>query len=652
MLAILPSPTAEPRAEGPRLGARVLLLSTLFIFLGAFWGVHSSLITHAGNIAVAVPPIPAVATLALLLAVGPVLRRVTPALVPSPSEMLLLYAMTCVGVQMCSVGVIRHLMPALTVAGYFAEPGNGLAELRSHVPAWALPQGAETIRGMYEGLEGGSIPWVDWAGPLAFWSLFMLVINVTTLGAAWVMRPQWTHREKLTYPLVDLALRVTTSAPGTGQPRLLRDPIMWIGFGVAAIHNILNIVHAFNPQSPCLGNVLELGALFTERPISGLAPLTFYHRPELIGLGYLVPVDMGLTVWVSHLLLRIIRVAALMAGNDNPALPYPEEQSVGAYVALAAILVFMARGHLRSLLGSALWGGWRADRLAVIAVTGGFAATVAMAMALGIRFGWALLFLAMIYAIAFVHARIRAEAGTPVMSVFPWKRHDVFIASLGGRLLGGAAPANLAGLSMLGWLGRGHFPELMSFQLEDLEMAERAGIRLRRMTSGLVVALLLGMIAAYWWHLHAYYSYGANVLEGGTTEGGYRVRVQREILAGAARQLLSPTSPDWTLCRAIGVGAVVVTVMHALRAWLLRFPLSPLGYAMTAAYGYLLWGPFLVASVAKIITLKLGGARLYRRIEPAFLGLALGQFMTAGVLWGLLATAGPDMWRYYHVTFD
>jgi len=457
MCAVLQSRPPEPRAESPGLGARVVLLSAVFIFLGAFWGVHSSLITYAGNIAVAVPPIPAIAMLALLLAVGPALRRIAPALVPSRSEMLLLYAMACIGVQMCSVGVIRHLMPALTVAGYFAEPGNGLAELRSHVPAWAVPQGAETIRGMYEGLEGGAIPWGDWAGPLVFWSLFMLVIFVTTLCAAWAMRPQWTHREKLTYPLVDLALRVTSSAPEAGRPGLLRDPVMWAGFAVGALHNALNILHAFNPQTPCLGNVLELGSLFTERPMSGLAPLTFYHRPELIGLGYLVPVDVGLTVWVSHLALRATRVLALMAGNDNPALPYPDEQSVGAYVALAAILVFMARGHLRHLLLSAVRGGWGADRLAVLGIIGGFAATVAMVMAVGMKLGWALLFIAMVYAIAFVHARIRAEAGTPVMSVFPWKRHDVFIASLGGKLLGSGAPANLAGLSMLGWLGRGHF---------------------------------------------------------------------------------------------------------------------------------------------------------------------------------------------------
>ena len=630
----------------------VVVLAALFIFLGAFWGVHSSLITYAGNIAVAVPPIPAIAMLALLLVANPVLRRVAPAIVPSRSEMLLLYAMACVGVQMCSVGVIRHLMPAPTVAGYFAEPGNGLAELRSHVPAWAMPQGTETIRGMYEGIEGASVPWSDWAGPLTFWSLFMLVIFLTTLCAAWAMRPQWTHREKLTYPLVDVVLRVTSSASGAGRPTLLRDPVMWIGFGVAALHNVLNILHAFNPQTPCLGSVLELGALFTERPMSGLAPLIFYHRPELIGLGYLVPVDVGLTVWVSHLLLRLTRVAALMGGNDNPALPYPDEQSVGAYVALAAILVFMARGHLRRLFRSAICGGWGAHRISVLGVIGGFAGTVAMAMALGMKLGWALLFVSMVYAIAFVHARIRAETGTPVMSVFPWKRHDVFVASLGGRLLGRRAPANLAALSMLGWLGRGHFPELMSFQLEDLEMAERAGIRLRRMASGLLVALLFGMIAAYWWHLKAYYGYGANVLEGGTTEGGYRVHVQHEIFLGAARQLLSPTAPDPARCTAIGVGGVIVTVMHALRVWLVRFPLSPLGYAMTAAYGYLLWGPFLVASVAKITTLKLGGARLYQRVEPAFLGLALGQFMTAGVLWGLLATIGPDMWQYYHVTFD
>jgi hypothetical protein len=258
----------------------------------------------------------------------------------------------------------------------------------------------------------------------------------------------------------------------------------------------------------------------------------------------------------------------------------------------------------------------------------------------------------MIYAVAFVHARIRAETGTAVMSVFPWKQHEVFVTALGGHALMSGSRRSLTALTMLGWLGRGHFPELMSYQLDDLELCRRARLAPRQMAGALIFALAVGLLAAYWTHLRSYYEFGANVLEGGTTAGGYRVRVQTAIYERSARMMLNPAGPDVTLCKAVGFGGLVVAALHGLRAALLRFPLSPLGYAMSAAYGYLLWGPFLLASVSKLVTLKLGGARMYRRVEPVFIGLALGQFFTAGVLWGLLVYMGTDMWQYYHVTFD
>src|SRR5206468_480264 len=75
--------------------------------------------------------------------------------------------------------------------------------------------------------------------------------------------------------------------------------------------------------------------------------------------------------------------------------------------------------------------------------------------------------------------------------------------------------------------------------------------------------------------------------------------------------------------------------LSILRLRFAGFPFHPLGYAMTCSYGDLIWGPFLVVWLLKSLVLRWGGMALYRKSIPLMLGLALGHFAVAGILWGL-----------------
>jgi hypothetical protein len=95
--------------------------------------------------------------------------------------------------------------------------------------------------------------------------------------------------------------------------------------------------------------------------------------------------------------------------------------------------------------------------------------------------------------------------------------------------------------------------------------------------------------------------------------------------------------------------------LSVLRFRFLRFPLHPLGYVIGTAYEahspY--WGPFFLVWLLKLTILKLGGARLYKQLIPAFLGLALGHFLVAGVGWGTLSLfINPDVAGRYRAAFD
>ncbi|MBM3497075.1 MAG: hypothetical protein FJX74_00230 [Armatimonadetes bacterium] len=58
-----------------------------------------------------------------------------------------------------------------------------------------------------------------------------------------------------------------------------------------------------------------------------------------------------------------------------------------------------------------------------------------------------------------------------------------------------------------------------------------------------------------------------------------------------------------------------------------------------------------MAWFAKVLILRLGGARLYRTAAPIFLGLAVGHFIVAGALWSLVGMVSEDAARRYLVWF-
>ena len=50
--------------------------------------------------------------------------------------------------------------------------------------------------------------------------------------------------------------------------------------------------------------------------------------------------------------------------------------------------------------------------------------------------------------------------------------------------------------------------------------------------------------------------------------------------------------------------------------------------------------------------LRLGGAAGYRRLVPLFLGIVLGHYFAAGIIWGALSLISPEAARQYVVHFS
>jgi len=650
----------EPAAEEAHgLTVRAAVLSLLFFAGSLYWMRQAGLIALGAQIGESVPVIPAVGAVLILSLLTPVLKRLPRFLRFPEHQSLLVYAFLTIAVSMPSVGVVRQLLPVVTVPFYFAAPENNYPLYQEGIPSWLTP-GASVVREMYEASDTGAIPWRPWLVPLAMWTLFVLATFVTMYALMVLFRRQWIEREHLTFPIVRLVMDMADYEGRRVAGGFLRNPVMWAGFGLAAVYNLMNMLNAWNPGVPALGKYFDLGGLFTERPWSAIRPLSIAWRPENFGIGYLVSTDVLLSVWVFALLIRVSNVFAVMFGREMSGFPFDREQAWGAYLAFGLVLIWVARGHLRGVFRKAFLGDPQVDdsaepfsyRTTVWSGIAGFAVMIIFAMQAGMWAWTAAVYFGIILLFSVVYARARAEAGAALIWLFPiTKAWEMMFNVPGSKVYQrGNDWGNIGALGLFYWLSRGYFPSMSGYQMEAFRIAGDAKIRQRTMVLWMVAALIIGLIGAYLIHLEVYYGFGANVLEGGTTQGGCRVRTAVQAWDSLSGFVDAHKLADRGRIGAGISGFVVTAMLVVLRSIFLRFPLHPLGYVMVSSYGGPIWGPFFIVWVMKSLVLRIGGMSAYRRLILFFLWLVLGHFFTAGLVWGWVSLIN-EMYRRYGVWF-
>ncbi len=643
---------------------RSMILSVGFVIGGSYWIKYTGLITHSGNFAESVPPIPAVAALILMVVFNPFLKRLIRKISLSAAEIMVTYNIVTIAISMSSIGMVRYFLPVLTAPFYFATPENEYHMFNKYLPDWFVVSDSRAIKESYEGSVDGSVPWGAWLVPLLIWSVFFIVLFWTMMCILVMFRRRWSERERLTYPMVEFAMQI---AQEDENPKALVAPffknrVMWIGFSIAFFYNILNILHAIYPTVPAPGKSFNIGALFTDRPLNALRPISFQYRPAIVGIGYLMPMGVNLSVWVFYFMLKFESVMASIMGFQIPGFPFVHNQSSGAFLALAIILCWMARREITDIFAKAI-GIRKVDdsdepmpyRMAVFGAFFGIVFICIWCRVAGMSLDTALIFFTLILGFALVYSRIRAQAGSPMIWLFPYGEHKtLMINAVGARaFIRDGSYANLTIFANLTFLSRGYFPAFMAYQMESFRFAERVKSSKRVMAFIVMLALVMGLASGYWIHLTAYYKYGSNVLEGGTgvlggTRGAALIRQEYNKMQG---YMVSANAPDYARTGAAGVGFLFTFALVLLQRAFLWFPLHPVGFAMVTAYGDPLWGAFLSVWIIKKLVMKYGGIGMYRKLVPGFLGLALGHFFTAGILWAALASTGKELFRAYGVWF-
>jgi len=640
----------EPTGAG-RSGVtvRAVVLGLILSLLSGLWIRQAEIIVLATQITESVPVIPALAALLLLVALNPLLKSAGARFGLTRQEILVVYVFVTVAVGLSACSVIRFLINILGTPFYLGSASGHWDAAWHLLPRWLVVSDPETIRRMYERDPTGDMPWAAWAVPIAAWSGFILTFWFCLLCLAALVRRRWSEAEHLAFPLIALPLDLTRE----GARPLLRSRLLWAGFGLSAAYNLVNIAHVLAPAVPFLDKRLDLSPSLASPPWSSLQPVVLEYRPELIGFGYLVPLDISFSIWFFWLLGKVEAFALATHGLDVAGLPFAQEQGMGAFLLLGVWLVWRSRSEItRPFLRFGKPGAAQDPDAPVWPVAGlllSFLFLSAFLAVAGMALWVAVVYLLILLLTALTSARIRAEAGVPLIWLFPFgQQQQILFNVLGtGPLTPTAAPATLAVLYLTLWMARGFYPAYIGTQIESLKMADMTGIPRGRMVAVLLGAAVVGLGLAWAIHLPTYYARGAIHLGGGMW-GTWMTPDQFGRVVSAAH---TRTAPDPNRTHAYAAGALLTLALLLVRTRLPGFPLHPLGFAAANCYGALTWWPFLVVWILKALVLRYGGSGLYRRTVPFFLGFALGHLVVAGVFWGLVGAFWPEAAKTYNVFF-
>jgi hypothetical protein len=332
---------------------------------------------------------------------------------------------------------------------------------------------------------------------------------------------------------------------------------------------------------------------------------------------------------------------------------------MGAFLCLFALLIWRAQPELSRTLGEAM--GWRrrtprdeplTPREAWGILFLGSAAMVLWLRLTGLPLWVASAHLVLLIAVAIVYARMRAETGAPMIYLFPfWQQQHMLTNFFGSLPVSGGSERALAAFASLGGVSRGFYPEICAYGAEGMSLAAHARFSQRRVSQFVIAGLALGLLLGGYLYLTAYYRHGANLLDGGGGRGGYRVFLATQQYNGLIQMLDNPAQPKPDRIFQTFLGGGIVLALNLLRQQLFWFPFHPMGFAMASAYGYHLWAPFLLAWFLKTMILRLGGQAGYRRLVPLFLGFALGRYLFAGIVWGVLGLTGHPAVTTYRIHF-
>jgi hypothetical protein len=608
---------------------RVVLLCALLIPANAWWITEIEYVRYSDNATTQAIFFNCVTLLLVLMGINALLRRLRPAWVLSQAELAGAYIIAAVASNLAGHDQLQILFTTLTYVFRHSTPETGWADkIVPHIAPHLVVSDKGVIDALYQG-SNTLYTWDHirpWLAPLGWWTLFVMMVAWTMLCLSSLLRKQW-DAERLNYPIAEIPIQIITQ-PGS----LTGSPVFWIGAGIGATGQIINLIHALVPSVPGLPIGVQIYTAQTY-PWNAAGPLPISSFPFAYGLAFLLPTQLGFSCWFFMLLSRVEMVGAAMMGyTDWGKFPYVQQQGVGAILGVFLAILWAARSHLAAAWREALHPpktspGHEPEAMSYrMAVFGALAGTVGMltfAVTAGMRPATAALYLGILFIIVIVVARMRAELGLPTFELYQVGADQVL-----QRVSGTAAwtRGDLTVMTLFFFLSRTHRQFPMQTHVDALRLGKKTNTHLPALTIAIVLATGVGAVAAFWAYLHSTYVVG---LESAKFRGPAMWAFGNEPWSKLDGWLTSPQQADPGSIMAYAFGTLFTVFLAGMRTRFVWWPFHPAGYLVAGSFGlFRLWLPIFVSWLAKVLILRYGGLKTYQRALPFFIGLVLGEFAT------------------------
>ncbi len=558
------------------------------------------------------------------------LRRLSPRLVLRPGELLIVYTMLAVAQTAAGHDTIEMLTQVIGYPARFTTDENDWRALFHHMlPRWLFVWDRGAVAGLYvEGMdlydEGA---WRPFVRPALHWSVFLVAMCFLVMCLNVILRRQWVERERLAFPVAQVALGIIDPRSG-----LLTSRLFWGACAGTAVLNLMNGLHRLFPlvPGPTYGK-FALGALFTESPWNVIGDVYVEFLPFVIGVSFFIPVALSFSIWFFYWFWKVEHVLGAAIGlRYIPDFPGYWMQGMGAIVLMACLFIYWSRRHLATVLRVA----WRTardprgdDSPYAFAVWGAVASGAALLVYLcvaGMAPWYAVLFLGGYCAMSTVTTRLRAQLGPPTHEI-PFTPSSMLVGLLGVKRVDAMT---LAQVPVFKFVDFGQRASPMPTMMESMYLRDK--LRLRR-PGVLLVAIMVAAVVG------TVFGFAGNLQRGHVTraltwagDGSFA------LLSAQIRD--RTVGVDFVYVAYFIVGAVVVVGLNAMSRMYVWWPLHPLGYIMGGEWMLRhLWFPVFLAWLIRTTVLKFGGISAHRAAMRLFLGVTIADATMLGV-WALVGS--------------
>lgn len=626
--------SAEHSGDGPQprpVTLRAALLG-LMLLPPNVWFILQGYIRHQSRPTTVSLFFNVVVTLLLMVAVNALLRRINPRWALRQGELLTVYGMLSVGSAVVGLDQLQTMVPVVSHPVWHATPENDWENLfLQDMPEWLTVTDQGALWAYYDSHAPllATDHWRPWVRPALLWSAYSFTLVFVMLCLNSIFRRNWTEEAKLSYPIVQLPLEMTSE-----RRNIFRDRLFWIGFGIALAIDLLNGFHQLYPAIPSFmgerGARYDLGRMVQGRPWNaiGWTPLNVF--PFAVGLAFFIPVDLAFSCWAFYVLWKILRILSVSVGiADLPGSPWINEQSFAAYLSLAGFCLWSSRRQLRAAISGVIGGRDLDDARepmsytwAVLGAIAGIVVLMIFCLQAKMTFWPALAWIVLYLMISIAVARIRAELGSPVHDLHFMGPQVVLTEVLGPAALG---KRNLIFYAYMWSFTRAQRSHPMPHQIEAMKLAEVTGTSQRGVAALMMLAVAIALLLGWFVLLNAFSING----------GGGWMHKGREAFTRLEQWLTSPGEPNWYATGALIWGALFTIFLTWMRTRYVWWPFHPAGFAVSGSWSMALFAPsILVSWIAKVLVLRYGGMASFRPASTFFFGLILGEFV-GGAGWGL-----------------